>query len=64
MQSDFLCLLVILFTYACEDEVGSNLPSAGGNNTGDAAKMGFLTQSQRDTGVEYSGIKHSDDDLV
>ena len=40
---------------------GSNLPTAGGGQLGDTSKMQFLTTSQRDTGVEYRGIKHTDD---
>ena len=40
---------------------GSNLPTAGGGQLGDASRMQFLTTSQRDTGVEYRGIKHTDD---
>ena len=43
---------------------GSNLPTAGGGTLGDASKMQFLTTSQRDTGVDYRGIKHTDDQLV
>ena len=44
---------------------GTNIQSAGGGQySGDASKMAFLTSSQRETGVDYRGIKHSDDDLV
>lgn len=43
-----------------------NMPMAGSStfaNSGDY-KMQFMTTSQRHTGVTYSGIQHSDDDLV
>ena len=43
-----------------------NMPTAGSSTFAKAEdyKMQFMTSSQRHTGVKYSGIQHSDDDLV
>ena len=42
------------------------MPLAGSStfNNANDYKMQFMTSSQRHTGVTYSGIQHTDDDLV
>ena len=45
---------------------GDTLPTAGGATFGKPGdhKKQFMTASQRESGATYSGIQHSDDDLV